>query len=832
MERQLTLDPTGPRAAREFVRDALESLGRTEDIEVATLLVSELVTNATLHAGTGGRIRVSATDSKIRVEVSDGSPAAPVMRARDVEAEHGRGMLLVEGLADAWGVDVWPGGGGKAVWFELGAVDDFGDAADDGETLRRAFANLMPRVLHDAPAAIVLVDLEAGTVTFANSRAQEMAPSTRLPCGIDAWAAAADLRDPSGVDLGDSGSPLSRVASGQPVAGEPVTVADAGAGPAGRRMLWVTGFPLAGVPTLERQALVVLFEMSGSGAEGHGVAADTLQAMRDRAVIATDISFTISDPLQDDDPLVWANPAFTRVTGYELEEAAGRNCRFLQGAATDPEAVAKIRRALEEDEPVTVTMLNYRKDGTAFWNELSISPVFDAEGRVIHHVGVQADVTARVQLEQEREAAYRAERQARAEAEHARTQAESAHARMALLAEVTTVLTATLDVDEALARLAALPVPVLADWCTVELSAASGGAPQRFTSRADGSSAEEAPAASNPIVDDCPPLHAALEAVLAGGEAVWLDGLDTTHCGDPVPDAAIVVPLRARRRMLGAMVWVMTAASGRHFDTGTFDLAKDFARRAGLAVDNARLYTREHELAEQLQRSLLPTLPRIPGLEFAERYLAASERAEVGGDWFDALPLPDGAVGLAIGDVMGHDMRAAAAMSQLRSVLRSYAWEGDGVADVLERLDRLVQGLEMAQLATAIYARLEPPRNGGVRILHYANAGHLPPLLLGPGGRVTALDDGRSVLLGAATEAERAEAAVPIHPGSTLLLYTDGLVERRGEDLTAALEHLGRVVAGHDPTSTPEALCDLVLDELVGESERADDIALLAVTLR
>jgi len=127
-----------------------------------------------------------------------------------------------------------------------------------------------------------------------------------------------------------------------------------------------------------------------------------LELLRNRAVIATGCSFTVSDPGRPDNPLVWVNPSFTRLTGYGVEEATGRNCRFLQGSNTDRQAVERIGRALEEGRASTEVLLNYRKDGSAFWNELWISPVHDDAGRLVNFVGVQTDVTERVTVEHER----------------------------------------------------------------------------------------------------------------------------------------------------------------------------------------------------------------------------------------------------------------------------------------------------------------------------------------------------------------------------------------------------------------------------------------------
>jgi serine phosphatase RsbU (regulator of sigma subunit) len=189
-----------------------------------------------------------------------------------------------------------------------------------------------------------------------------------------------------------------------------------------------------------------------------------------------------------------------------------------------------------------------------------------------------------------------------------------------------------------------------------------------------------------------------------------------------------------------------------------------------------------------LQHSLLPALPKVEGLQLAARYLVGVDGNQVGGDWYDVLPLPDGAVGVAVGDVVGHDLRAAAAMGQLRGVLRSYAWDGGGPGSVLDRCDQLVQGLEMAAMATAVYARIEPPADDGSRLVRYANAGHPAPLLLAPDGGLRRLDEQRSPMIGAVRDLGRragaghTEAQVRCAPGSLLLLYTDGFTDIAGED--------------------------------------------------
>ncbi|MCW2607269.1 MAG: putative sensor protein, partial [Frankiales bacterium] len=615
--------------------------------------------------------------------------------------------------------------------------------------------------------------------------------------------------------------PVARAAAGEQVPGEAVLVP----GVLGQRRMWATAFALPPRHG-EQHALLVLVEMED--ADGVGDA-----AVRDRAVIAAGLAFTISDPRQPDNPLVFVNPAFERTTGYSWDEVRHRNCRFLQGPGTDPAAVERVRAALEREEHAVITLLNYRKDGTAFWNELSLSPVYDGAGTLTHFVGIQADVTSRVLAERERAANLRSERLARADA-------ELAQSRLALLAEATTMLAATLDVDEALRRLADLVVPVMADWCMVEMVSPDGDTDERRTVSAHVDPAQQ------PVLDRIAELQATqrtdrspVAQVLRSGQPVLVREvtdqlLDELSEGDELSRAyaslggrsGVVVPLRARDQILGAVSLVSTV-SGRVYDESDLSMAADLARRAALAVDNARLYSREHAVAEQLQRSLLPVLPQVAGLDVAARYLPGSTAAQVGGDWYDVFPLPDGAVGLAIGDVMGHDLQAAASMGQLRSVLRSYAWQGSAPSLVLDHLDQLVQGLQMAQLATAVYARLHLPQQQEPGRLVLANAGHLPPVLRCPEGTTVLLDGVASLLVGAALDTVREEREVDVPRGSLLVFCTDGLVERRGLDPDEGLERLRRAVQDAAAPGA-ERLCDELVHALT-DGDRDDDVALLVV---
>jgi PAS domain S-box-containing protein len=258
-----------------------------------------------------------------------------------------------------------------------------------------------------------------------------------------------------------------------------------------------------------------------------------------------------------------------------------------------------------------------------------------------------------------------------------------------------------------------------------------------------------------------------------------------------------------------------------------------FSGYVGTAIDihdrktmEARLfevYQREHKIAETLQRSLLPErLPQIEGVELAARYLPGSRGASIGGDWYDVLERPDGRVALVVGDVVGHGLRAAAAMGQLRNAFRAYGLVEASPSEVVARINRLVMSGVEDVMATVLYLVLD--RETGE--LSFSAAGHPPPLVLGPDGP-RFLEGGRSVPIGASDPAVFREASAVLPPGSSLLLYTDGLVERRDEPLDRGLENLAAVAGtGHDSL---DALCERVIAAVLARGEPGDDVALLAV---
>jgi serine phosphatase RsbU (regulator of sigma subunit)/integral membrane sensor domain MASE1/anti-sigma regulatory factor (Ser/Thr protein kinase) len=247
--------------------------------------------------------------------------------------------------------------------------------------------------------------------------------------------------------------------------------------------------------------------------------------------------------------------------------------------------------------------------------------------------------------------------------------------------------------------------------------------------------------------------------------------------------------------------------------------------QAQLSQEEART-RREHQIAETLQRSLLPDrLPELPGVALAARYVPATADMQVGGDWYDVIHLPDGLVGLAIGDVAGHGLQAAATMGQVRMAVRAYALQDSAPVSVMSGAHQLVSQLASPTMVTLLYLLYDPEN----RHLRFTNAGH-PPALVFDGNRSTYLGDGLSPPLGVTAEPDFTEVTHEMPPGATLLLYTDGLVERRGVSIQDGLDRLAVAAMSAAAADVDvDELCDGLLLHLVRDARFADDIALLAM---
>jgi PAS domain S-box-containing protein len=542
------------------------------------------------------------------------------------------------------------------------------------------------------------------------------------------------------------------------------------------------------------------------------------------ASVTDALSVVVTDPRQPDDPIVWVNEAFTQLTGYDADAVLGRNPRLLQGPRTDAAALTRISDGLARGQVVSELLLNYRRDGSRFWNRLVVGHVRDEAGAVIYRVGVQADVTESVEEALSRDAGARVQRETTI--------------RLDLLARVSDELTARLDYHDAVDALGDLAIPALATWGFVAVTDDRG----RF---------EHVHLATGE------PDLAGTVKELAGEDLAWLYG--APHVGEALASgpgfmaapyrvprlsitdyasarqfalldelglgSALVLPLRGRDRVLGVIAFVSRDVDA--FGPDAVVTAAHLGRRAGLALDNTRLFLAERSAALTLQHRLLPAIPTVEGLDVAAAYVPSARSAEVGGDWFDVMPLADGSLGLAVGDVVGHDMRAAAAMGQLRSLLRSAAWEGSSPTAVIARVDTLVRGLDIADIATCVYARWQSADDAV--LVTYARAGHPPAMLRVPGGSVRVLDGGGTTPLGVGPISDSVrDGAVSVPRGSTLVLYTDGLVERRDRGLRSGIDELVRALEGASDDLDAQTLVDTLVRRLVG-AQQEDDLCLLVV---
>jgi len=458
-----------------------------------------------------------------------------------------------------------------------------------------------------------------------------------------------------------------------------------------------------------------------------------------------------------------------------------------------------------------------RRDGAELPVELTIAridagpePVFTAFMR---------DISDRVRAETEREDLARRE--------------QAARSRLELLAQLGNILTVERDVRARLQAMAGVLLPVFADMCAV------------ITRDPDGSVRLVALAHADPVkqalidaVGDWRPF--VLDDVPAVEEAVTLEPLLLEHIQPGMLDfvfgdeherelvrafdlkSVVSVPLPGEEGPIGAIAFA-TSDPSRRYTEDDLALAEEIARRFGPAVESALQLERERHVAETLQRSLLPEhLPDVPEVDLAARYLPATAGVSVGGDWYDVLALSDGRVLFAIGDVVGHGVRAAAVMGRARAALQFCALAELEPSEVLTRLNAFFSAAADGSMSTLFVMVYDP----ATTTAHYASAGHPPALVREASGEVRALEGARGTPLAADAVHTFVQCTETLSPGATVLLYTDGLVERRRESLDVGFARLHETF--RDGPRDLEALVDHVVAELVGPGGGADDVAVLA----
>ena len=408
--------------------------------------------------------------------------------------------------------------------------------------------------------------------------------------------------------------------------------------------------------------------------------------------------------------------------------------------------------------------------------------------------------------------------------------------RQRFLAEAGELLTRSLDPEMALDQLASLAVQHIADWCGVEMVDERGSLHSVVVAHADEARVELARRLRERYPVD-PRSETGVPNVIRTGQTEVYPEVTDEILAEAAQDethlrflrelglrSVMIVPLRARGRVLGAITFVASSPERRYNDADV-ELAEDLARRAALAVDNAMLFRREHEAALVLQRSLLPdSVPSLhDGIQFDVRYRPAGPGVAVGGDWYDIVLLDDGTVGLTIGDVAGRGLRAASVMGRIRPALRAYVLDGHGPAEALERLDRLMKENPVSQMATVLHLHYDP----GARSARYVRAGHPPALLRRADGTIEELGGAGTPPLGILDDVTYEEHLVEIPPDSLLLLYTDGLIERRHTSLARELGQLKEILSGA-PAGASE--CLEWIEQNLATDEVPDDIAMVAMS--
>ncbi|MFE0043445.1 SpoIIE family protein phosphatase [Streptomyces albireticuli] len=517
---------------------------------------------------------------------------------------------------------------------------------------------------------------------------------------------------------------------------------------------------------------------------------------------------------------VMVNPALERMHGLPAEDHLGRRVGEALPLADAAGIEAAMREVLATGTPQLDRFAVGREGGGAAEDQAQLISYYrldDPAGRTIGLATSVVDVTDR----------YRVNAEARR--------------RTALIAEASVLIGTTLDLDQTARELADTVVPGLADVAAVDvLDTVLGGdraAPQgrsavfRALAVASADASEAVRAADPPgqiaryaadrLVTRCVstgrPVHlpyvrpADLPRIARDETAAGLLAGAGLH-------SYLAVPLIARGEVLGALD-LKRLTNPRPFSEDDVALASELAARAAVCIDNARWYQRERATALTLQRSLLPQRPpHLVGLEIAYRYQPAGTAGQVGGDWFDVVPRSGDRSALVVGDVMGSGINAAAAMGQLRTAARTLAQLDLDPARVLHHLDHTASGLDQ-MIATCLYAVYDP-REG---ICRAANAGHLPPVLVRPGARPALLEMPAGAPLGVGGVPFES-VGVRLGPGDAVVLYTDGLVETRDQDIDVRLEALLAVLDA--APRDLEATCDLLLTTLRDGNDQ-DDVALL-----
>ncbi|MGD0747967.1 MAG: SpoIIE family protein phosphatase [Acidimicrobiales bacterium] len=866
--------------ARRFLLLQLPE-GSGEDADALVLMLSELATNAVRHAASEYvvSVRVAGGGRDVLVEVSDAAGGYPVPQEQSGDAPHGRGLHIVQALADAWGIEMQRDRPGKTVWFssrlpdrdgpapgplsgDPGAGEGAGEAAataaDRGGAAPLPHAAGTEQVKPDWPLpavravldglseAIVATD-EQGVIHYANATAEHL---MGWPRGSLVGRSALELVPDSQLAPFAEGFQSFVRTQADALVGRALPVAmkrPDGSHVETELVLSMFDHPLAG------RVVAGIFRSHEDRRlqRWSELTSELLEILADAPIDdppAERLLSTLGRRLDWDVTTLWAlSPGQELVCRHVWTRTPVIAPAFAEEKATDPTSGSSglPRWVMEHSEPIWVPDLT--RDRRFMTGALARDGLQSAYAFPIRYRGVCVGVVKMLSRQQrERDASVvelmdavgghlgellHASAQA-AEREQLVDELLEARRRNEFLLLATQVLSEVVDYREMVERLAQVSVPVMADLCLIDIEDEEGKVQRMAAWHADPAKRPLTEALRNEYPPDPDGAHPIIK-VMHSGQSMWSSFMDDGFLKATSRDGRhysilkelgftsyMTVPLRLHAESVLGTVTLVSAGSGRRFSEKDLGMAEQLAAQVSSVVSRARAYDRERRISHELQRNMLPdAIPGIEGWDISARYLPAAVGIEVGGDWYDVVPITERLVALVVGDVEGHDLEAAKIMSRLRHTLGLLVLEEQAPGKALERLNRIALSGVGPRLATALVGVLDTVTGS----ISFASAGHLSPVRIAS-GQVYELPVPPGPPLGV-QRCHYKDHEFRLDQGC-VMMFTDGLVERRGAHLDERLRLLESSLRA-SPSTKPGPVADYIIDVMTAGDRSADDIVVL-----